>query len=86
MADAGKTENTVAAEGQSPASAWQMAEEGWSDLAKAAAKIQAAANLIKKTDRSIDGYNIERSLQKHKPHLMAEHLINLRAFRQENKL
>ncbi|HEY3323846.1 MAG TPA: hypothetical protein VGP72_25565 [Planctomycetota bacterium] len=67
-------------------SPWQLAEEGWAELAAAAAKIQAAANAIKKTDRSIDGYNIERSLNKHKPHLMTEHLEGLRQHRKENKL
>ena len=65
---------------------WQMAEEGWAELVQAAEKIQAAANLIKKTERSIDGYNIERSLNKHKPHLMQEHLDGLREHRKENKL
>jgi len=65
---------------------WQLAEEGWEDLAKAAAKIQAAANAIKKTARSIDGYNIERALNKHKPHLMAEHLAGLREHRKTNKV
>ena len=85
MADAA-TPQSAGDKPELPVSPWQMAEEGWDDLAKAAAKVQAAANLIKKTDRSIDGYNIERSLIKHKPHLMAEHLANLRLFRQENKV
>ncbi len=65
---------------------WQMAEEGWRELTAAAAKIQAAANAIKKTERSIDGYNIERTLNKHKPHLMAEHLEGLKEHRKENSL
>ena len=65
---------------------WQLAEEGWAELAAAAAKIQHAANLIKKTERSIDGYNVERSLNKHKPHLMTEHLDGLRMHRKENSL
>jgi hypothetical protein len=65
---------------------WQQAEEGWAELVAAAAKVQAAANAIKKSDRSVDGYNVERSLNKHKPHLMQEHLEGLRLHRKENKL
>jgi len=65
---------------------WQMVEEGWSELMQAANKIQAAADIIKKGERSIDGYNIERALNKHKPHLIEEHLKGLREHRQENKL
>ena len=65
---------------------WQLAEEGWAELIKAAAKVQAAADAIKKTEQSIHGYNIERALNKHKPHLMEEHLKGLREHRQENKL
>jgi hypothetical protein len=65
---------------------WQMAEEGWDALIAAAQKIQAAANLIKKSERSIDGYNIERSLNKHKPHLMTEHCEGLKEHRKEHKL
>jgi len=67
-------------------SPYQLAEEGWEELVQAAAKVQAAANAIKKTERSVDGYNIERSLNKHKPHLMAEHLANLREHRKTNKV
>jgi hypothetical protein len=88
------TEQQPAAQPSAPAqpaaapqpNAYQMAEDGWADLVKAAAKIQAAADLIKKTERSIDGYNIERSLNKHKPDLMARHLENLQAFRKESKV
>ena len=65
---------------------WQLAEEGWSEMVAGAAKIQTAANAIKKTERSIDGYNIERSLNKHKPHLMTEHFAGLKDHRQEHKL
>jgi len=65
---------------------WQMAEEGWAELVAAANKIQSAANLIKKGDRSIDGYNVERSLNKHKPNLMKEHYEGLKSHRKENKL
>ncbi len=65
---------------------WQTAEEGWTELVAAAAKIQAAADAIKKTDRSIDGYNIERSLNKHKPDMMAMHCTGLKEHRKENKL
>ena len=65
---------------------YQLAEEGWEELVKAAAKVQKAANAIKKTERSVDGYNIERTLNKHKPHLMAEHLAGLREHRKTNEL
>lgn len=65
---------------------WQMAEEGWAELAAAADKIQAAANAIKKSDRSVDGYNIERSLNKHKPQLMKEHRDGLKEHRKNNKV
>ncbi|HYG75507.1 MAG TPA: hypothetical protein VEK08_10935 [Planctomycetota bacterium] len=65
---------------------YQMAEDGWSELVAAAAKIQAAANLLKKGEKSIDGYNIERSLNKHKPDLMKQHLEGLRLHRKENKV
>jgi hypothetical protein len=68
------------------ANPWQQAEEGWAELVAAAAKIQAASNAIKKTERSVDGYNVERSLNKHKPQLMQEHLEGLRLHRKENKL
>ena len=65
---------------------WQMAEEGWAELVAAAAKIQSAANLIKKSDRSVDGYNVERSLNKHKPQLMKEHWEGLQMHRKEHSL
>ena len=60
---------------------WQLAEEGWTELVAAAAKIQQAANLIKKSERSVDGYNVERSLNKHKPQLMTEHMEGLKMHR-----
>ena len=65
---------------------WQMAEDGWAELVAAAAKIQAASNAIKQTERSVDGYNIERSLNKHKPLLMKQHYDGLKEHRQTNKL
>lgn len=66
---------------QSP---YDLAEEGWAELVAAVDKIQRAANLIKKTERSIDGYNIERALVKHKPDLMKDHLEGLRQHRKTN--
>lgn len=65
---------------------WQQAEDGWAELVAASEKILAAAKAIQKTERSIDGYNIEKSLNKHKPHLMPEHRDGLKMHRQENKL
>lgn len=84
-----ESENTTAGPASVPAgkdNPWQMAEDGWAELVAAAAKVQAAANAIKKTEHSIDGYNIERSLNKHKPDLMKQHLDGLREHRKTNKL
>ena len=67
-------------------SPYDLAEQGWAELVAAAAKIQDAANQLKKTDKSIDGYNIERALIKHKPDMMKEHLEGLKLHRSENKL
>ena len=68
------------------ANPWQDAEDGWKELVAAAMKIQAAANEIKKGTRSIEGYNIERSLNKHKPDLMKEHLADMQEHRKLNGL
>jgi len=65
---------------------YDQIEQGWRDLIAAAQKINDAVALLKKTDQSIDGYNIERAMIKHKPHLFNEHLENLLAHRKENKL
>ncbi|HLX59672.1 MAG TPA: hypothetical protein VKX17_00180 [Planctomycetota bacterium] len=65
---------------------WQTAEEGWAELIAAARKIQGAADEIKKSERSIDGYNIERSLNKHKPDLMKQHYDGLKEHRKSNSL
>ena len=62
------------------------AEAGWQDLIAAVQRIQAAANRIKDGTRSIDGYEIERTLRKHKPELMKAHLEGLRQHRRENRL
>lgn len=66
--------------------AYAEAEEGWNDLIAAAARIQEAANRIKNGQRSFDGYEIERTLRKHKPELMKAHLEGLRRHRRENRL
>ena len=65
---------------------YDLAEQGWCDLLSAVDKIQSAANKLKKTDRSIDGYDIEKAIVKHKPELMKKHLEGLRAHRKENEL
>jgi hypothetical protein len=65
---------------------YDLAEEGWIELAAAAAKIQSAANQLKKGPRSVDGYGIEKALLKHKPALIKEHLDTLRDHRSENKV
>ena len=65
---------------------YEEAEAGWQDLLEAAARIQAAANRIKDGARSIDGYEIERTLRKHKPEQMKSHLEGLRQHRAEHRL
>jgi len=65
---------------------YDLAEQGWRDLIAAVDRIQAAANKLKKTERSIDGYDIEKAIVKHKPELMKKHLEGLLAHRKENKL
>ncbi len=69
-----------------PENAYAEAEAGWEDLIAAAARIQAAANRIKNGARSIDGYEIEKALRKHKPELMRGHLDGLRQHRKDNRL
>jgi len=64
---------------------YDEAEAGWQDLIQAASRIQAAANRIKDGANSIDGYEIERALRKHKPELMKGHLEGLRQHRKENR-
>jgi len=66
--------------------AYDEAEAGWEDLMKAAARIQSAANRLKNSQRSIDGYEIEKALRKHKPELMAGHLDGLRKHRKDNRI
>jgi hypothetical protein len=66
--------------------AYDEAEAGWQDLINAAARIQAAANRIKDGARSIDGYEIERTLRKHKPELMKSHLDGLQQHRREHRV
>ena len=65
---------------------YDEAEAGWADLIAAAARIQAAANQIKESERSIDGYEIERTLRKHRADLMKSHLEGLRQHRKDNRL
>lgn len=63
---------------------WDEAEAGWQDLVNAAQRIQAAANTIKESDRSFDGYEIERTLRRHRPEVMKQHLEGLRQHRKDN--
>jgi len=63
---------------------WDEAEAGWQDLVNAAQRIQAAANRIKETARSFDGYEIERTLRRHRPEIMKQHLEGLRQHRKDN--
>ncbi|HZN57450.1 MAG TPA: hypothetical protein VFD71_05185 [Planctomycetota bacterium] len=65
---------------------WDEAEAGWNDLVNAAARIQSAASRIKESDRSFDGYEIERTLRRHRPDLMKEHLEGLRKHRKDNRV
>ena len=66
--------------------AYAEAEAGWEDLIAAAARIQSAANRIKNGPRSIDGYEVEKALRKHKPELMRGHLDGLRQHRKDHRL
>ncbi len=86
MTESSEKNSTSAQATQGEPSMWLMAETGWAELIAAADKIQKAANLIKQSEHSIHGYNIERALAKHKPHLMQEHYTSLKEFREESKL
>lgn len=61
-------------------------EQGWLELIAAANRIQEAANRIKESSRSVDGYEIERALKKHKPELMRKHLEGLQSHRREHRV
>jgi hypothetical protein len=65
---------------------YDEAEAGWADLIAAAARIQAAANQIKEGERSIDGYEIERTLRKHRADLMKSHREGLQQHRKDHRL
>ena len=65
---------------------YEEAERGWQDLIAAANRILAAANKIKTGARSVDGYEIERTLKKHKPELMRKHLEGLQSHRREHRV
>ena len=65
---------------------YEEAEAGWLDLITATERIMAAANRIKDGPRSFDGYEIERTLRRHRPELMKGHLEGLRQHRKDNKL
>jgi len=62
------------------------AEAAWEQLIAAAKRLQDAANLIKDGDRSVDGYEIERALRRHRPELLAKHLDGLRQHRKDAKV
>jgi hypothetical protein len=63
---------------------YDEAETGWKELVAAAQRILAAAAKIKEGARSFDGYEIERTLRRHRPELMKDHLEGLRQHRKEN--
>lgn len=65
---------------------YDEAEAGWQDLVAAAQRILAAAARIKESQRSFDGYEIERTLRRHRPELMKDHLEGLRHHRKENSV
>jgi hypothetical protein len=64
---------------------YDEAEAGWKDLIAAAARIQSAANRIKAGPHSIEGYEIEKALRKHKPEMMKDHLDGLQDHRRQNR-
>jgi hypothetical protein len=65
---------------------YDEAEAGWRDLIAAAERILAAAQQIKQGENSIDGYEIERAVKKHKLDMMRKHLDGLRQHRADNRL
>ena len=67
-------------------SPYDEVEQGWLDLIAAASRIQEAANRIKEGSRSVDGYEIERALKKHKPEMMRKHLEGLQSHRREHRI
>ena len=70
----------------SPDNAYDEAEAAWKDLIAAADRLQEAANRIKDGARSVDGYEIERALRKHRPEMMRKHLEGLQQHRRENRV
>jgi hypothetical protein len=66
--------------------AYDEAEAAWKDLIAASERLQAAANRIKDGARSIDGYEIERALRKHRPEMLRKHLEGLQQHRKEHRL
>jgi hypothetical protein len=65
---------------------YDEAEAAWKELIAAAKRLQAAANLLKEGERSVDGYEVERALRKHRPELMERHLEGLRDHRKDFRL
>ena len=65
---------------------YERAIAGWEALIAAANEIQEAATEIKTGERSVDGYEIERALRKHKPEMMRKHLEGLQEHRREHRL
>ncbi|MBE7462572.1 MAG: hypothetical protein HS116_03660 [Planctomycetes bacterium] len=65
---------------------YDEAEAGWKEMLAGVEKVQAAAAKLKKSERSIDGYNIERALFKHKPDLIKQHLEGLLEHRKEENV
>ena len=65
---------------------YDEAETAWQDLISAASRLKEAANALKDSENSVDGYEIERALRKHRPELMAKHLEGLRQHRKDNRL
>ena len=65
---------------------YDEAEAAWADLIAATDRLRDAADRLKDSENSVDGYEIERALRKHRPELMAKHLDGLRQHRRDNRL
>ena len=65
---------------------YDEAETAWQDLIAAAGRLKDVTDRLKDTENSVDGYEIERALRKHRPELMPKHLEGLRQHRKDNRL
>jgi len=72
--------------GQDLTPLFKEVEQGWLDLEAAAQRIQAAADKLKETDKSIAGFQVEKALNKHKAYLIPAHRQNLQEYMKAQKI